>query len=69
MKNRGLKIMFAGIVAFLVFGAAGLTLDAWRWAYAGALVGWCVAAFGFGIFYRDFIRDVRANKARRRSQS
>jgi hypothetical protein len=56
--------MIAGL-GLLVATLAGELWAAERsWLLPLAFVAWCVTAFGFGMFYRDFIRRLRERRRR-----
>ena len=64
MNQRGVTILSVGIVLMAISYGLEFTEQVPRWTFNLALLGWCVAAFGIGILYRDFIKSVRARRAR-----
>ena len=66
MNYPGVRIMIAGLGLLVATIAGGFMAGRRSWLLPLAFVAWCVAAFGFGIFYRDFVRRARERKARGR---
>jgi hypothetical protein len=64
MNQRGVTIVLVGIVLMAISYGLEFAGQVPRWTFNLALVGWCVAAFGIGVLYRDFIKNVRERRAR-----
>ena len=64
MNQRGVMILSVGIVLMAISYGLEYAKQVPRWTFNLALIGWCVAAFGLGVLYRDFIKNVRARRAR-----
>jgi len=64
MSQRGVTILSVGIVLMALSYGLEFMDQVPRWTFNLALLGWCVAAFGIGVLYRDFIRELRARRAR-----
>ena len=64
MNQRGVMILSVGIVLMAISYGLEFAAQVPRWTFNLALLGWCVAAFGLGVLYRDFIKGVRERRAR-----
>ena len=65
MNQPGVTILLVGIVLMAISYGLEFVEQVPRWTFNLALLGWCVAAFGLGVLYRDFIKRVRERRARR----
>ena len=66
MNQRGVVILSIGILMMALAYGLEFVEQVPRWAFKLALFGWCVTAFGVGVLYRDFIKNVRARRTRAR---
>jgi hypothetical protein len=65
MNQRGVTILFMGIVLMGISYGLEFVEQVPRWTFNLALLGWCVAAFGLGVLYRDYVKRIRERRARR----
>ena len=56
-------IILVGLAVFAAALAAELTAEPRGWVRVTAFSAWCVAAFGIGMSYRDYVQRARQRRA------
>ena len=62
--TRPLAITVAGLLVFAAAIAAEVLMQPHGWVRTMAFLAWCVAAFGLGMYYREFVQRARARRGR-----
>lgn len=63
--KRSVTIISVGLVLFAAAVAAEVLTQPRGWVRTIAFVAWCVAAFGGGMYYREFVQRARQRRGNR----
>ena len=61
-KRQPVLVIVAGVLVFGGSVAAELLTQPRGWVRTVAFIAWCVAAFGMGMYYRDFVQRARQKR-------
>ena len=60
--TRSVSIIVVGLLLFTAADADELLTEPRGWVRTIAFLAWCVAAFGGGMYYREFVQRARQRR-------
>ena len=60
--TRSVSIIVVGLLLFTAAVAVELLTEPRGWVRTIAFLAWCVAAFGGGMYYREFVQRARQRR-------